>query len=39
MGEETIIVSLVVKHSCRTKVEMVVVKAKKVVVKETCEAK
>jgi hypothetical protein len=39
MGEETIIVSLVVTQSCRTKVEMVVVKAEKVVAKETCEAK
>lgn len=39
MGEETIIVSLVVKHSCRTKVEMVVVKVEKVVAKETYEAK
>jgi hypothetical protein len=39
MGEETIIVSLVVKHSCRTKVEMVVVKVEKVVAKETCVAK
>ncbi len=39
MGEETIVVSLVPKCSCRTKAKMVVVKAEKATAKKVCKAK
>jgi hypothetical protein len=39
MGKEAIVVSLVAKCSCRTKVKMVVVKAKKAITKEVHKAK
>jgi len=39
MRKEVVIGSPVAKHSCRTKVETIMVKTKKVAIKKACEAK
>jgi hypothetical protein len=39
MGEEVVVGSFVTKCSCQTKAEMAMVKVKKVIAKENCEAK